>query len=104
MTLATSVHPTSQGEPSPKTLRLKNRKRGQPQNTWQRDLEADAKKACLPCGQLERLAQNRSDWSVLVSGACPRQDHRLSLIDLLARPFFLTLVGLLEVAFDTVPC
>ncbi|KAH3842973.1 hypothetical protein DPMN_116479 [Dreissena polymorpha] len=51
-------------------------KRGQPRNTWRRDLDADAKQMGQTWGQLERLAQNQDAWRKLVGGLYPRWDQR----------------------------
>lgn len=53
------------------------RRRGRPRHTWQRDLEADAKKLGYTWGQPETLAQDPDAWRTLVSGLNPRQGSRL---------------------------
>ena len=52
------------------------RKRGRPQNSWRRDLDADVKRTGHSWGQLERLAQDRDGWRALVGGLCPERGKR----------------------------
>ncbi|VDP36230.1 unnamed protein product [Schistosoma margrebowiei] len=46
------------------------RKRGRPKNTLRRIIEADMKTMNYNCTELERIAQNRVGWRMLVSGLC----------------------------------
>ena len=46
------------------------RKRGRPQNTWRRELEKDFKRTGYTWKQLERIAQDRGDWRVVIGGLC----------------------------------
>ena len=46
------------------------RKRGRPRNTWRRELEKDVKRTEHTWKQLERIAQDRGDWRVIVGGLC----------------------------------
>ena len=46
------------------------RMRGRPRNTWRRELEKDIKRAEHTWEQLERIAQDRGDWRVIVGGLC----------------------------------
>ena len=46
------------------------RKRGRPKNTLRRELEADIKRMNSNWRQLERIAQDRFEWRILVSGLC----------------------------------
>jgi len=70
-----SPHLTSQGKPSPGILRGKGRG-GRPRNSWRRDLEADMRRNGYTWGELQRLAQDRDDWRVLIGGLCPRRGYR----------------------------
>ena len=47
------------------------RKRGRPKNTWRRELKADAKQTGCSWQELERIAQDRGRWRVVVDGLCP---------------------------------
>ncbi|CAI2732166.1 unnamed protein product [Schistosoma spindalis] len=46
------------------------RKRGRPKNTLRREIEADMKKMNKNWKELERIAQDRVGWRMLVSGLC----------------------------------
>ena len=46
------------------------RKRGRPRNTWRRELEKNIKRTRHTWKQLERIAQDRGDWRVIVGGLC----------------------------------
>ena len=46
------------------------RKRGRPRNTWWRELEKDIKRSGYTWKQLERIAQDRGDWTVVIGGLC----------------------------------
>ena len=52
------------------------RKRGRPKNTWRRELEADMQNMGYTWKQLERKAQDREEWKVLVDGLCPRRGRK----------------------------
>jgi len=47
------------------------RKRGRPRNSWRRDLESEVISMGRTWEQLERLAQDREAWRILVGGLCP---------------------------------
>ena len=49
----------------------RERKRGQPQNTWLRDLEADVKETGYNWGLLERVAQVWKAWKNHVGDLSP---------------------------------
>ncbi|VDP26701.1 unnamed protein product, partial [Schistosoma mattheei] len=46
------------------------RKRGRPKNTLRREIEADIKRINRNWKELERIAQDRFGWRMLVSGRC----------------------------------
>ncbi|VDP49693.1 unnamed protein product, partial [Schistosoma margrebowiei] len=46
------------------------RKRGRPKNALRREIEADIKRRNRNWKELERNAQNRVGWRMLVSGLC----------------------------------
>ncbi|VDP66773.1 unnamed protein product [Schistosoma mattheei] len=46
------------------------RKRGRPKNTSRREIEADIKRMNYNWKALERIAQDRVGWRMLVSGLC----------------------------------
>ena len=46
------------------------RKRGRPRNTLRRELEKDIKRTGYVWKQLERIAQDRGDWRVVIGGLC----------------------------------
>ena len=52
------------------------RKRGRPRNSWRRDLKADMGRNGYTWGELQRVAQDRDDWRVLIGGLCPRRGYR----------------------------
>jgi len=39
-------------------------------NTWRRELEKDIKRTGHTWKQLERIAQDRGDWRVVIGGLC----------------------------------
>jgi len=51
------------------------RKRGRPRTTWQRELEKDIKRTGHTWKQLERIAQDRGDWRVVIGGLCSRRSE-----------------------------
>jgi len=67
-----SSHLKSQGKLSPGTLRGKGR--GADQET--RGLEADTRRNGHTWGELQRLAQDRDEWRVLIGDLCPRRGYR----------------------------
>ena len=52
------------------------RKRGRRRNSWRSYLEADMRRNGYTWGELQRLAQDRDDWRVLIGGLCPRRGFR----------------------------
>ncbi|VDP25802.1 unnamed protein product [Schistosoma margrebowiei] len=46
------------------------RKRGRSENTLRREIEADMKRMNRNWKELERIAQDRIGWRMLVSGLC----------------------------------
>ena len=52
------------------------RRRGQPKNTWRRDLEADAKQTSCTWRELEPIAQDRGRWRNVVDGLSPSRGSR----------------------------
>ncbi|VDP35648.1 unnamed protein product [Schistosoma mattheei] len=46
------------------------RKRGRPKNTLHREIESDIKRMNNNWKELERIAQDRIGWRMLVSGLC----------------------------------
>ena len=48
----------------------RQRRRGRPRNTWRRELEKDIKRTGYTWKQLERIAQDRGDWRVVIGGLC----------------------------------
>jgi len=49
------------------------RRRGRPRNTWRRELEVEVKKTGLSWKEVERVAQDRNRWRVVVDGLCSRR-------------------------------
>ncbi|VDP39339.1 unnamed protein product [Schistosoma mattheei] len=47
------------------------RKRGRPKNALRREIKADIGSMTNNCKELERIAQYRVGWRMLVSGLCP---------------------------------
>ena len=52
------------------------RKRGRPRNSWRRDLESEVISMGRTWEQLERLAQDREAWRILVGGLCPMEGRQ----------------------------
>ena len=52
------------------------RKRGRPRNSWRRDLESEVINMGRTWEQLERLAQDRKEWRILVGGLCPTEGRQ----------------------------
>ena len=46
------------------------RRRGRPRNSWRRDLDAETKRAGYTWRELERAAQDRARWRIVVDGLC----------------------------------
>ena len=77
VTSSVSLHPASQGKPSPENLRRKGREANQETPGLGCDLGADLERTGYTWGELERLAQQDHDgWRVLIGGLCPRPGYR----------------------------
>ncbi|KAK7087627.1 hypothetical protein V1264_021652 [Littorina saxatilis] len=46
------------------------RKRGRPRNSWRRDTEAEINRQGKTWSQIERAAQDRVGWRIVVDGLC----------------------------------
>ena len=51
------------------------RKRGRPWNTWRRELEKNIERTGHRWKTLERIAQDRGDWRVVIGGLCSRRSE-----------------------------